>query len=202
MLLKNLGFAVVLFTALLADAVPIKERKSNSTDVLPPIIPSRVLVSSASTTTNDPEAAAMERNGPLPSGTPNKYGMATNATSYPESNVQAMSNNDEIRTATQQEIDELKFYTYLSANSYCRTVIPGGKWDCPHCDKTADLKIIKTWSTTVYDTNALVARGDSQKTIYVAFRGSNSIRNWIAVSHLTVTNSIYLVNSLNIIWTI
>nr|5TGL_A Chain A, Lipase [Rhizomucor miehei] len=85
-----------------------------------------------------------------------------------------------IRAATSQEINELTYYTTLSANSYCRTVIPGATWDCIHCDATEDLKIIKTWSTLIYDTNAMVARGDSEKTIYIVFRGSSSIRNWIA----------------------
>nr|AKA60078.1 ROLpro-RML lipase [synthetic construct] len=92
----------------------------------------------------------------------------------------AMSIDGGIRAATSQEINELTYYTTLSANSYCRTVIPGATWDCIHCDATEDLKIIKTWSTLIYDTNAMVARGDSEKTIYIVFRGSSSIRNWIA----------------------
>ena len=76
-----------------------------------------------------------------------------------------------VRDATSQEISEITFYTALSANSYCPLVIPGGKWICPNCDKTNNLEIVETFTTLLYDTNVLVARGDSEKTIYVVFRG-------------------------------
>nr|pir triacylglycerol lipase (EC 3.1.1.3) precursor 1 - Rhizomucor miehei [Rhizomucor miehei] len=175
-----LGFLIVFFTAFLVEAVPIKRQSNSTVDSLPPLIPSRTSAPSSSPSTTDPEAPAMSRNGPLPSDVETKYGMALNATSYPDSVVQAMSIDGGIRAATSQEINELTYYTTLSANSYCRTVIPGATWDCIHCDATEDLKIIKTWSTLIYDTNAMVARGDSEKTIYIVFRGSSSIRNWIA----------------------
>ncbi|KAI8148325.1 catalysis At the Interface: the anatomy of A conformational change in A triglyceride lipase [Fennellomyces sp. T-0311] len=85
-----------------------------------------------------------------------------------------------VRTATSQEVQEITFYSALSANVYCPLVIPGGRWICPNCGKTNSLEIVETFTTLVYDTNVLVARGDSEKTIYIAFRGSVSIQNWLA----------------------
>ncbi|KAG2216840.1 hypothetical protein INT45_009466 [Circinella minor] len=79
------------------------------------------------------------------------------------------SRRTDVRQATQSEIDEHIFYTKLSATAYCRTVIPLGKWNCKHCDKS--LKMIKTFSSPIDDTNAMILRGDQQKTIYIVFRG-------------------------------
>lgn len=184
---------MVTSSVLQVGAVPVRPGDGNTSaatvtnsDDLLTIIPTRTSVSSSMPSLSDPEKPAISTNGPLPSGTPAKDGRAIEATTYPDSVTKAMegalSKVAGIRLASTQEIQELTYYATLSANSYCRTVIPDGKWDCPHCSATEGLKIIDTFSTFVYDTNVLVARGDSEKTVYVAFRGSNSFRNAIAVS--------------------
>lgn len=165
---------VFSYVSLLGAAVPFKRQSSNSTD-LPPLIPSRTqapfffLLSSS----YDPEAKDLQKNGPLPEGTETKGGMALNAASYPNPVASQLiaPHGPSIRKASAQEIDTLKHYNTLSSAAYCRTVIPGGQWDCPHCDKMKDLTIVKTFKTLLFDTNALVARGDREKTIYVVFRG-------------------------------
>lgn len=86
------------------------------------------------------------------------------------------------RDATSQEIEDWKYYSRLCASSYCRAVIPLGTWICAYCSELNDLEIVKTFNTLVYDTNAMVARGDEEKTIFVVFRGSNSYQNFVAVS--------------------
>ncbi|KAI9275491.1 lipase [Phascolomyces articulosus] len=142
---------------------------------------------------HDPEAAAKELNGPLPEGLEQSNGLAINATEYPSTVANALSpsnasqvrlaksastsSESEVRQATAAEIDEHTFYTKLSASSYCRGVIPGGKFDCKHCDQS--LTLVKTFTTTLQDTNAMVLRGDGQKTIYIVFRGTNSIRSFV-----------------------
>lgn len=184
---------MVTSSVLQVGAVPVRPGDGNTSaatvtnsDDLLTIIPTRTSVSSSMPSLSDPEKPAISTNGPLPSGTPAKDGRAIEATTYPDSVTKAMegafSKVAGIRLASTQEIQELTYYATLSANSYCRTVIPDGKWDCPHCSANEGLKIIDTFSTFVYDTNVLVARGDSEKTVYVAFRGSNSFRNAIAVS--------------------
>ncbi|KAI9253439.1 catalysis At the Interface: the anatomy of A conformational change in A triglyceride lipase [Phascolomyces articulosus] len=84
------------------------------------------------------------------------------------------------RQATTAEVEELMFYSSLSADVYCPAVVPGGTWICPNCAKARHLEIVDTFTTIAYDTNVLVARGDTDKTIYVVFRGSVSLQNWLA----------------------
>ncbi|KAI8143326.1 Alpha/Beta hydrolase protein, partial [Fennellomyces sp. T-0311] len=82
-----------------------------------------------------------------------------------------------VREATAAELEDHIFYAKLSAAAYCKTVIPLGFFNCKHCDKS--LKLIKTFTTLLADTNAMVLRGDQQKTIYVVFRGTNSINSFV-----------------------
>ncbi|KAI9251348.1 catalysis At the Interface: the anatomy of A conformational change in A triglyceride lipase [Phascolomyces articulosus] len=89
-------------------------------------------------------------------------------------------NKGDTRIATTDEIKELAFYSSLSADVYCSSVINNKKFDCPYCDKAKHLKVVDAFTTTTYDTNALIARGDAEKTIYIVFRGSQSVRNWVA----------------------
>lgn len=138
-----------------------------------------------STAAYNPEAKAIKVNGPLPKGTDTIYTQAKNATTYPSSVAKALSDaltSNDVRIASEAEIQTLTYYTTLSANAYCRTVIPLGQWACPHCDAVSDLKITKTFTTLVTDTNVLVAVGSKEKTIYIVFRGTSSIRNAIDVS--------------------
>ncbi|KAG2218069.1 hypothetical protein INT45_007232 [Circinella minor] len=146
----------------------------------------------------DPEAAAKKLHGELPSGMEQRDGLAVNATEYPSSVADALSpsnakqselqsssvklssttsNSADVRQATTAEVGEHTFYTKLSATAYCRDVIPGGEFTCKYCDES--LTLVKTFSTTGTDTNAMVLRGDTQKTIYVVFRGTSSIRNFV-----------------------
>ncbi|KAG2220972.1 hypothetical protein INT45_006505, partial [Circinella minor] len=131
-----------------------------------------------------PENEAIERNGPLPKGTKSIFNMGLNTTSYPDSVQDALDGvyaSAATRDATSQEIEELTFYSALSANVYCPAVI-AGKWLCPNCDKTKHLTIVKTFNTLVYDMNGIIVRDDNEKSIIVVFRGSVSLNNWIAVS--------------------
>lgn len=140
-------------------------------------------------TASNPEAKAIQVNGPLPKGTETIYTQAKNATTYPSSVSKALSAaSNDVRIASEAEIQTLTYYTTLSANAYCRTVIPLGQWACPHCDDVSDLKITKTFSTLVTDTNVLVAVGSKEKTIYVVFRGTSSIRNAIDVRNFDLWN--------------
>ncbi|ORY98916.1 lipase [Syncephalastrum racemosum] len=160
--LMIIGFLAVLLSLLmpLTAAVPLR-RQATDADY-------------------NPESAALARNGDLPADTDNKYGMAKNISTYPDTVQQALLSTTGVRIASAEEVATQKFYTTLSANSYCRTVIPGSQWDCPNCAETSNLVIVKTFTTLVSDTNAMVVRDDDKKYIYIVFRGSNSIRNFIA----------------------
>jgi hypothetical protein len=85
--------------------------------------------------------------------------------------------------ASASEIAEFKKYAGIAATAYCRDVVPGTNWDCTQCQKYApDGQLIKTFTSLITDTNGFVLRSDSQKTIYLVFRGTNSIRSAITVS--------------------
>ncbi|KAI9029622.1 catalysis At the Interface: the anatomy of A conformational change in A triglyceride lipase, partial [Phycomyces nitens] len=79
--------------------------------------------------------------------------------------------------ATTQQINTLKVYTTLAANSYCRVVVPFNEWACAHCSKNDIL--VKSFFSLVFDTNGFIVRNDKDKTINLSFRGTNSIRSFI-----------------------
>lgn len=89
-----------------------------------------------------------------------------------------------IYIASTEQLNNFKFHAALSASSYCKNVVPLGKWDCGNCLKyVPDGKLIVTFSTLLADTNGYVMRSDAKKTIYLVFRGTNSIRSAIVVKY-------------------
>ena len=146
-----------------------------STFLLPSIVSAvPLLARQDGSSTETPEAEAMERNGPLPKGAKSIFNMGFNTTNYPDSVEAAINGTFALgatRDATTQEIEELTLYSALSANVYCPAVI-GGKWICPNCDKTKHLKIVETFNTLVYDMNGIIVRDDDLKSIIVVFRGT------------------------------
>ncbi|KAI9319176.1 Alpha/Beta hydrolase protein [Dichotomocladium elegans] len=125
-----------------------------------------------------PEEEALRVNGDLPNGTDTVDGYALNTTTVPNTVAEALSTAAG-NIATAEQVDTLMYFLTLSANTYCRTVI-AGTWLCPHCSITSDLEFVATFNTVILDTNAIVVRGDAQRTIFIAFRGTSSIENTIA----------------------
>ncbi|KAI8149014.1 lipase [Fennellomyces sp. T-0311] len=137
----------------------------------------------------DPEATGLERNGPLPADEDQNNGLAYNATEYPDTVAEALARElraSGVRQATAGEIEEHKFLTKMSAAAYCRDVIPGGKYRCKNCDRS--LTLVKTFTTLLEDTNAMILRGDNQKGIYVVFRGTSSVRSGIVDAQFVPVN--------------
>lgn len=86
-------------------------------------------------------------------------------------------------TASTSQINNFKLYAGIASTSYCRGVVPLGSWTCTNCLKyVPDGKLLVTFSSLLADTNGFVLRSDSQKTIHLVFRGTNSIRSAITVS--------------------
>lgn len=93
------------------------------------------------------------------------------------------SSEPAIVTASASQVDTFKFYAGVASTSYCRGVVPLGSWTCANCLKyVPDGKLLVTFSSILADTNGFVLRSDSQKTIHLVFRGTNSIRSAITVS--------------------
>ncbi|KAI7859970.1 Alpha/Beta hydrolase protein [Circinella umbellata] len=136
----------------------------------------------------------IEEHGPLPRGTEIlEGGTALEVEEYPSSVEAALNGtraqilNLAVRDPTEAEMDDLEFHTALASNVYCSAVM-NGRWICPHCSRTNHLEIVETFDTIVYDTNVLVARDDKKKIIYVVFRGSASLQNWLADMNIVLTN--------------
>lgn len=97
----------------------------------------------------------------------------------------AKSKSPSVYIASADLQNDLKFHAALSATAYCRGVVPLGIWDCKNCRKyVPDGKLLVTFSSLISDSNGFVLRSDAKKTIYLVFRGTNSIRNAITVSAL------------------
>ncbi|KAI7892789.1 lipase [Mucor mucedo] len=98
--------------------------------------------------------------------------------------------NDISIAASPEQINTLAFYAGVTSTSYCRTVTGLGRWDCKNCQKyVPDGQLIFTFSSPISDTTGFVLRSDSQKTIHVVFRGTNSIRQ--SITDLVTTKTDY-----------
>ncbi|CAO3617674.1 unnamed protein product [Cunninghamella blakesleeana] len=164
----------------LVQAIPFEnknhqviEKREDST--LPPLIPSRIQPASVI----PPFNLSLEKeagNGSLPSGTPNKDGFALES---PHNLSQVIPKLTGVSQASQAQVDTAYFYAELSANAYCRQVVPLGIWLCPHCKSAVnDAKIEKTFTSLLSDTNGYIVTSASKQTIYLAFRGTNSFRSF------------------------
>ncbi|KAI9307397.1 Alpha/Beta hydrolase protein [Cunninghamella echinulata] len=95
-----------------------------------------------------------------------------------------------VSIASQEQVNSAYFFAELSANAYCRQVVPLGIWFCPHCKSSvSDAKIEKTFFSLLSDTNGYIITSASQKAIFLAFRGTNSIRS--AITDLNFVLSAY-----------
>ncbi|CAO3617121.1 unnamed protein product [Mucor fragilis] len=101
----------------------------------------------------------------------------------------AVSSSSTVVTASTAQIAELKKYAGIASTAYCRSVVPLNQWSCINCLKfVPDGKLIKTFTSSITDTNGFVLRSDAQKTIYVVFRGTNSYQSTITDLVSTLTN--------------
>ncbi|KAG0167121.1 hypothetical protein DFQ28_002809 [Apophysomyces sp. BC1034] len=168
----------VLFTALaVSQAAPVA-----SDDALPPLLANRTQPAGVPAFPGDlnAEQDAIKKNGVLSKLIPQKDGMALVTTKGDITPPASNAANFTVTNATPAQVTDLEFYAALAATAYCRSVVPQGKWDCAHCKTTVpDAKIITTFSTQGYDTNGFIIRSDDKKTIYLVFRGTNSIRNFV-----------------------
>lgn len=93
------------------------------------------------------------------------------------------NSNDISVSANSEQVNTLAFYAGVASTSYCRSVTGLGQWDCKNCQKyVPDGQLIFTFSSPISDTTGFVLRSDSQRTIHVVFRGTNSIRQTVTVS--------------------
>lgn len=92
---------------------------------------------------------------------------------------------DAIILATDAQVSTFELYAGIASTAYCRRVTGLGEWNCENCLKyVPDGEMIYTFSSLITDNTGFVLRSDNQRAIHVVFRGTNSIRNSIAVRTL------------------
>ncbi|KAL0080618.1 lipase [Phycomyces blakesleeanus] len=127
----------------------------------------------------DCETRETEQNLLLPFGHPTK-GNGRNAGREPPAIREQLDSVDG-ESASEAEIENLTYYTYLVANAYCRNVVLNSDWNCPHCKGYVDdVSLIYTFKSEEYDMRGYILRDDNNKVINIVYRGSNSLKNFIS----------------------
>lgn len=177
------------------NAAPTSTNKTTeaTTFTLPPLISSRIIAPKVPSGSHDVEAANILKNKEWFEANGGKLnvtkrddetvgGMYMDLPSNSPA-IPAVSNESTVVIATTAQITELKMYAGIASTAYCRSVVPLNAWTCTNCLKfVPDGKLITTFSSLITDTNGFVLRSDAQKTIYLVFRGTNSIRSAITVN--------------------
>ncbi|KAL0076056.1 lipase lipRs [Phycomyces blakesleeanus] len=181
--LSAVAIALLFISSPVSMAAPTSENtlKTNVTRpfTFPAILAGRTAVPSKLPHVNlSAEKNAMKSNGPLPANVEQKGGMGLNSTTIDLSAASFGISRRADVYATAAKVQELKVYTTLSANAYCRSVVPGNEWDCKHC--STDDTLVYTFDSSKYDTNGYIARNDKLKVINLVFRGTSSLENFVA----------------------
>lgn len=89
-----------------------------------------------------------------------------------------------VTAATTAQINTFKLFSAIAATTYCDSVTISKQWTCTYCKKyVPDGKIIVAFETAKHKIGGILLRSDLQKTIFVVFRGSSNLDNWITVSN-------------------
>lgn len=88
-----------------------------------------------------------------------------------------------VTAATTAQVTTFKLLSAVAATTYCDSVTISKKWTCTYCQKyVPDGKIIVAYETAKHKIGGVLLRSDLQKTIFVIFRGSSNLNNWITAS--------------------
>jgi hypothetical protein len=177
------------------NAAPTSTNKTttDTTFTLPPLISSRVTAPKIPSGNHDVEAANILKNKKWFEANGGKLNVTKRADEtvggmymdLPSNSpsLPSVPSDSTVVIATTAQITELKKYAGIASTAYCRSVVPLNSWTCTNCLKfVPDGKLIKTFTSLITDTNGFVLRSDAQKTIYLVFRGTNSIRSAITVN--------------------
>ncbi|RYO78272.1 hypothetical protein DL766_007602 [Monosporascus sp. MC13-8B] len=93
--------------------------------------------------------------------------------------------NNRAITVTDSEVKVFDFYAQYAAASYCNSEVPirstvaCSNNACPEVTK-AGAKVLATFGGIITDIQGFISVDDKNKLIVASFKGSTSIRNWIA----------------------
>ncbi|KAI8090275.1 lipase [Gilbertella persicaria] len=167
-------------------------------DTLPPIISSRTQAVKVPSGNHDVESANIEKNKEWYAAHGGTYkfdkrdsstiaGM-TMSTPNDAPPVTLLAATSGITAATSAQVATFKKYAGIAATAYCDAVTSSKTWTCTQCKAFAsDGKVITSFNVGA-DTVGFVMRSDADKTIYLAFRGSKTLSNWVTNLNFGLTN--------------
>ncbi|RUS29764.1 Alpha/Beta hydrolase protein [Jimgerdemannia flammicorona] len=121
----------------------------------------------------------------LPKNTPQANGLATNWTYSPRTSGPKSFISDGSPDST-AFVSTLQTYARLASLAYCDFK---SAFTCrSYCDMFPGITLIKAFNTPNTTTAGYIARDDSSKTIYLAYRGSQSLMSFIQDSQITYSN--------------
>ncbi|KAI9031032.1 Alpha/Beta hydrolase protein [Phycomyces nitens] len=128
----------------------------------------------------DCETRETGRNLLLPLGRPDEEDDDTDLDNSPPA-IRKQLDSTQGDSASEDEIENLTYYTYLVANAYCRNVVLNSDWTCPHCKGYVDdVSLIYTFQSAEFDMRGYILRDDKNQNINVVYRGSNSVKNFVS----------------------
>ncbi|KAI1444830.1 alpha/beta-hydrolase [Annulohypoxylon stygium] len=110
------------------------------------------------------------------------FGLLASASPVPLARRLLVNDRAAVTTA---EVNTLEFFAQYAGSSYCNSeAAVGASVTCSDnvCDdvEAAGAKIVGTFNGDLTDIQGYIASDDTNKLIVASFRGSSSIRNWIA----------------------
>ncbi|KAI8352145.1 lipase [Choanephora cucurbitarum] len=189
----------LIASCLLAGSTHAAPVKSNSTSiefVLPDRIPSRTEPVTLPAVIHDVEASNIKANKEWYAkhggsfkfdkrATATVYGMTMEAPSdAPPLTLLAADNTV---TASAAQVALFKKYAGVASAAYCDAVTTSKTWTCTQCKASAPGSVVVAGFNVGSDTVGFVARSDSDKTIYLGFRGSKTVSNWVTNLNTVLT---------------
>ena len=102
----------------------------------------------------------------------------------PPLEIMATTSSGDSVAATAAQVATFKKYAGIASTAYCNDVTGSKAWTCTQCKTAAPGGVVIASFNVGSDTAGFVMRSDADKTIYLAFRGSKTISNWVTVSHI------------------
>ncbi|KAI8387503.1 lipase prepro protein [Blakeslea trispora] len=96
--------------------------------------------------------------------------------------------SDDTVSASAGQVAQFKKYAGIAATAYCDAVTNSKAWSCTQCKIAAPGGVVVASFNVGSDTVGFVLRSDADRTIYLAFRGSKTISNWVTNLNFGLTN--------------
>ncbi|KAJ5939219.1 mono and diacylglycerol lipase precursor [Penicillium verhagenii] len=108
----------------------------------------------------------------------------------------ALPRNLQARDVAADELSDFKFWVQYAAAAYCRnsytakagTQLTCSAGNCPQVEAAGATIVYDFSNTTITDTAGFIALDETNKAIVLSFRGSYSVRNWLADADFPYTN--------------